>query len=298
VVPKINVYLPDDLAEAVKETGVPVSAICQRALEASVRRVTAIRQATLAEVPLDDRSGRLAHFTANARGAVRLGLRAARASGVAEVGTEHLLAGVLAQPGSLAIPVLTSMEVDIEAVRQALTARGVQPVTAEAQTAEAQTAEAQTAEAEGEPAENTALRFSGPAANALELAVTEAIGLGHNYIGCEHLLLGLANETEGTAGPLLRELGADYRPIRRAVSAALAGYTVITASKQAREQAASQAAAGPASQPGPSGGGQMLAMLREAMRREMQPFVQRLDRLEERLGPEGRNGDGDSDGES
>jgi ATP-dependent Clp protease ATP-binding subunit ClpA len=293
VVPKINVYLPDDLAEAVKETGVPVSAICQRALEASVRRVTAIRQATLAEVPLDDRGGRLAHFTANARGAVRLGLRAARASGVAEVGTEHLLAGVLAQPGSLAIPVLTSMEVDIEAVRQALTARGVQPVTAEAQTAEAQTAEA-----EGEPAENTALRFSGPAANALELAVTEAIGLGHNYIGCEHLLLGLANETEGTAGPLLRELGADYRPIRRAVSAALAGYTVITASKQAREQAASQAAAGPASQPGPSGGGQMLAMLREAMRREMQPFVQRLDRLEERLGPEGGNGDGDSDGVS
>ena len=59
--------------------------------------------------------------------------------------------------------------------------------------------------------------------------------------------------------PLLRDLGADYRPIRRAVSAALAGYTVITASKQAREQAASQvaasAAAGPASQFGPSGGG-------------------------------------------
>jgi ATP-dependent Clp protease ATP-binding subunit ClpA len=289
VVPKINVYLPDDLAEAVKETGVPVSAICQRALEASVRRVTAIRQATLAEVPLDDPGGRLAHFTANARGAVRLGLRAARASGVAEVGTEHLLAGVLAQPGNLAITVLTSMEVDLEAVRQALTERGVRPVTAEARTAEAQTTEA-----EGEPAENTALRFSGPAANALELAVTEAIGLGHNYIGCEHLLLGLASETEGTAAPLLRELGADYRPIRRAVSAALAGYTVITASKQAREQAASQAAAGPASQSGPSGGGQMLAMLREAMRREMQPFVQRLDRLEERLGPEDGNGDGES----
>jgi ATP-dependent Clp protease ATP-binding subunit ClpC len=288
VVPKINVYLPDDLAEAVKETGVPVSAICQRALEASVRRVTAIRQAILVEAPLDDPGGRLAHFTANARGAVRLGLRAARASGVAEVGTEHLLAGVLAQPGNLAIVVLTSMEVDLAAVRQTLTERGVPP----------QTAEAQTAEAEGESAENTALRFGGPAANALELAVTEAIGLGHNYIGCEHLLLGLASEAEGTAAPLLRELGADYRPIRRAVSAALAGYTVMTASKQAREQAASQAAAGPVSQSGPSGGGQMLAMLREAMRREMQPFVQRLDRLEERLGPEDGIGDGVSDGES
>ena len=283
MVPKINVYLPDDLAEAVKETGVPVSAICQRALEASVRRVTAIRQAVLAEVSLDDPAGRLAHFTANARGAVGLGLRTARASGAAEVGTEHLLAGVLAQPGNLAITVLTSMEVDIEAVRQALAERGVPPVTTEAH---------------GEPAAKVAARFSGPAANALELAATEAIGLGHNYIGCEHLLLGLASETQGTAAPLLRELGADYRPIRRAVSAALAGYTVITASKQAREQAAGQAAAGPASQSGPPGGGQMLAMLREAMRREMQPFVQRLDRLEERLGPEDGNGDGDSDGES
>ena len=277
MVPKINVYLPDDLAEAVKETGVPVSAICQRALEASVRRVTAIRQATLAEVTLDDPGGRLAHFTANARSAVGLGLRAARASGAAEVGTEHLLAGLLAQPGNLAVIALTSMEVDLEALRQALAERGVPPVTTEAQ---------------GEPAENVAVRFSGPAANALELAVTEAIGLGHNYIGCEHLLLGLASETEGAAAPLLRELGADYRPIRRAVSAALAGYTVITASKQAREQAASQAAAGPAAA-GQSGGGQ-LAMLREAIRREMQPFVQRLDRLEERLGPEAEAENGES----
>lgn len=269
--PKINVYLPDDLAEAVKETGVPVSAICQRALEASVRRVTAIRQAALAEVSLDDPGGRLAHFTANARGAVGLGLRAARASGVAEVGTEHLLAGVLAQPGNLAITVLTSMEVDLEAVRRALAERGVPPVTTETR---------------GEPAENIAVRFSGPAANALELAATEAIGLGHNYIGCEHLLLGLASETEGTAAPLLRELGADYRPIRRAVSAALAGYTVITASKQARQQAAS-----------PPGGGQMLATLREAVRQEMQPFVQRLDRLEERLGPENEAGNAVGNGD-
>src|ERR1700743_1265865 len=130
VVPKINVYLPDDLADAVKEMGVPVSAICQRALEASVRRVTAIRQAALGEVSLDDPGGRLAHFTANARAAVGLGLRAARAAGAAEVGTEHLLAGLLAQGGNLAITGLTSMEVDLEAVRQALTEQGVSLVPA------------------------------------------------------------------------------------------------------------------------------------------------------------------------
>jgi ATP-dependent Clp protease ATP-binding subunit ClpA len=266
MVPKINVYLPDDLAQAVREMEVPVSAICQRALEASVRRVTAIRQATLGEVTLDDAGGRLAHFTANSRAAVGLALRAARASGVAEVGTEHLLAGLLAQPGNLAITVLTSMEVDLGAIRQALADHGVSP---------AATEPPGQPEEPGETHENVTLRFSGPAANALELAVTEAIGLGHNYVGCEHLLLGLASESEGVAGPLLRELGADYRPIRRAVSAALAGYTVITASKQAREQAAS-----------PPGGGQLLAMLRDAIHRELQPFSERLDRLERRFGPD------------
>jgi ATP-dependent Clp protease ATP-binding subunit ClpA len=278
MVPKINVYLPDDLAEAVRESGVPVSAICQRALEASVRRVTAIRQATLGEVRLDDPAGRLAHFTANARGAVGRGLRAARASGAAEVGPEHLLAGLVAQPGNLAVTVLTSMEVDPGAVRQALAERGVTVVAP----GDPEQSPAQDAMPDPAPGESPAARFSGPAANALELAVTEAVGLGHNYVGCEHLLLGLAGESEGAAGALLHDLGADYRPIRRAVAAALAGYTVITASKQAREQAASQA-----SQPG---GGQMLAMLREAVRREMQPFGERLDRLEERLGPDDTEG--------
>jgi ATP-dependent Clp protease ATP-binding subunit ClpA len=272
VVPKINVYLPDDLADAVKEMGVPVSAICQRALEASVRRVTAIRQAALGDVTLEDTAGRLAHFTANARTAVAAGVRAALASGAREVGTEHLLAGILAGTANLAVIVLDSMEIERGALRQALAQHGV--------TAEA--AAAVVAGEQAEPAEQRpSLRFTGPAANALELAVTEAIGLGHNYIGCEHLLLGLVTESDGTAGEVLRSLGADYRPVRRAVSAALAGYTVISASKQARAQAAGQA-----SQPGQPGGGQMLTALREAVRREMQPFVERLDRLEERLGPD------------
>jgi ATP-dependent Clp protease ATP-binding subunit ClpA len=126
-----------------------------------------------------------------------------------------------------------------------------------------------------------ALRFSGPAANALELAVTEAVGLGHNYIGCEHLLLGLASETEGTGGAVLRDLGAEPRPVRRAMTAALAGYTAIAASKQARA-AAAQTAAQAAAQPP-----EVLTMLREAVRRELQPLTERLERLEQRLGPEG-----------
>jgi ATP-dependent Clp protease ATP-binding subunit ClpA len=299
VVPKINVYLPDDLAEAVKEMGVPVSAICQRALEASVRRVTAVRQATLGQVPLDDPAGRMAHFTAKSRAAVGLAVRSARASGSDTVGTEHLLAGLLADDTNLAMVVLTSMEIEPAAIGQALAAAGV---TAAAAAAAATSAAPTNPDPDSGPgagagASGGALRFSGPAANALELAVTEAISLGHNYVGCEHLLLGLASETEGTGGAVLRDLGADARPVRRAVTAALAGYTAISASKQARAQAASQASQpgqanqpnqpSQASQPGQPGAGQMLAMLREAVRREMQPFTERLERLEERLGPEG-----------
>jgi ATP-dependent Clp protease ATP-binding subunit ClpA len=284
VVPKINVYLPDDLAEAVKEMGVPVSAICQRALEASVRRVTAVRQATLGQVPLDDPAGRMAHFTAKARAAVGLAVRTATASGSDTVGTEHLLAGLLADDTNLAVVVLTSMEIEPAAVGQALAAAGVRAAVGQALTPAGVTP-APSGPAETPEAGQGGLHFTGPAANALELAVTEAIGLGHNYIGCEHLLLGLATETEGIGGTVLRELGAEARPVRRALTAALAGYTAISASKQARSAAATPTAAPPggAQQPGRA---QLLTMLQETVRREMQPLTERLDRLEERLGPE------------
>ena len=54
--PKINVYLPDDLADAVKEAGIPVSAICQRSLEQAVRRVVDVRAALAGELALRTRS--------------------------------------------------------------------------------------------------------------------------------------------------------------------------------------------------------------------------------------------------
>src|SRR5690349_20246535 len=118
--PKINVYLPDDLAEAVKKAGVPVSAVCQRALEQAVRRVTAIRETALGAPDLDDLTGRLTHFTPRAREVVKLAVEQARALGAAEVGTEHLLGGMLAEGGNLAIQVLGALEIDPEEVRHRL----------------------------------------------------------------------------------------------------------------------------------------------------------------------------------
>jgi ATP-dependent Clp protease ATP-binding subunit ClpA len=248
MMPKINVYLPDDLAEAVKDSGVPVSAICQRALEQAVRRVTAIRSAVFSDLGAEELAARLPNFTERARTTLRLAAREARERGVPEVGTEHLLHGILAEGGNLALQVLGALEIEAEQLTHEL---------------------ARVPAAETPEGEEPGRRFSGPAANALELTATEAVGMRHNYIGCEHLLLGLAVEPDGAAGAALRALGADARAVRRAVNAAVAGYAHL------RAQAA---AAGS----GTGSGGPMLA----ALRKELEPLVRRIERLETQAGLE------------
>ncbi|WP_326824167.1 Clp protease N-terminal domain-containing protein [Streptosporangium sp. NBC_01756] len=245
--PKINVYLPDELAEAVKETGVPVSAICQRALEQAVRRVTAIRETALGAPDLDDPTARLTHFTGRARTVIKLAVEQAGAEGAAEVGTEHLLGGMLAEGGNLALHILRAVEIDPGQVRRELDrlTPGEPPA----------------------PPTGSPLRFGRPAAGALELSVTEATGMGHNYVGCEHLLLGLIAEPDGPGGQILRSLGAEPRLTRRAVTAALAGYVHLRAQSQSGGIPADPAAA-----------------LTAAIRRELEPIVQRLERLEEQTG--------------
>ncbi|QWF83755.1 Clp protease N-terminal domain-containing protein [Amycolatopsis sp. CA-230715] len=230
--PKINVYLPDELAESVKEAGLPVSAICQQALEQSARRVTAIRSTVLGDLETEDPTAKLTQFTARARTSIRLAIEKAREVGAASVGTEHLLHGVLAEGANLALQILPALEVDPAAVATGL------PI---------------------ESGKSEATRFSGPAANALELTVVEAISLGHNYVGCEHLLLGLIAEPDGAAGEVLRGLGVDQRSARRAVVAALTGYAHLHRNKAANPLAA-------------------------AIRAELQPVLDRLARLEERTG--------------
>lgn len=236
--PKINVYLPDDLAEAVKDSGIPVSAVCQRALDQAVRRVNAIRAAVLGDLTAEDLATSLPNFTERARATLRLAVAQARDQGVAEVGTEHLLGGLLAEGGNLALQVLSALEIEPERLTREL-AR-VTPA----------------AERTDEPGR----RFSEPAANALELTATEAIGMQHNYIGCEHLLAGLALEPDGAAGTALRTLGADARAVRRTVSAAVAGYAHLRAKSQTAPE----------------------AMLSAAVLKEIEPLVRRIERLEER----------------
>jgi ATP-dependent Clp protease ATP-binding subunit ClpC len=230
--PKINVYLPDDLAESVKETGLPVSAICQRALEQSVKRVTAIRAAR--DLSGTDPTAALTSFTERAKDVLKRAITAAGARGATEVGTRDLLQGMLEEGENLGARILGTIDIDPAALLRELRT-----------------------DPAPEPAEVS--RLGTTAANALELTVVEALTLGHNYVGCEHLLLGLLAEPDGTAGQILRGRGAETRQVRQVVSAALAGYVHLQANQ----------------------GG---AVLTAALSKALEPVLRRLDRLEENAG--------------
>jgi ATP-dependent Clp protease ATP-binding subunit ClpC len=200
--PKINVYLPDDLAAAVRDTRLPVSAICQEALARAVREVTAIRAAELAS--LDDATADVAfnRFTPRARLAVKLAGDVARDQQCESVDTQHLLLGMIVEGSNLALKVLAALELEVEDLRAELDAsmtRGTSPSPA-------------------------GIPFTALLKQAFELAKNEALGLGHNYIGCEHLLLGLLATEDGLASKVLRRMGIELRTTRRAVISALAGF--------------------------------------------------------------------------
>jgi ATP-dependent Clp protease ATP-binding subunit ClpC len=245
--PKINVYLSDELADAVKQANLPVSAICQRALEHAVRRVTALHETVqgAGEAGLDDPTGKFGRFTGRARAVVSMAVDDARADR-RPVTSADLLAALLDEGGNLGLRVLRALEVEPQELSAALAGR--HPAGAAAEDAEA-------------------VEFAADTREALRLAVNESSGFGHNYIGCEHLLLGLVAEPDGPAGQLLRAAGVELRLARRAVSAALAGYAAHAESP--RHVAAA--------------GGDMVAALTEAVRAQLAPVVARLDRLEGRL---------------
>ncbi|MER7504332.1 Clp protease N-terminal domain-containing protein [Nonomuraea pusilla] len=289
--PKINVYLPDELAEAVKEAGVPVSAICQRALEQAVRRITTIRQAVLTDLENDDLGARLPHFTARARAVVKLAARQARAESAPAIGTGHLLAAMVAEGENLALHVLRAVDIDPDQARRdlrrhtgsredgpgkggAAEGRGDGGAGRGGSGPGLSASSGQAGSGEAGSGEGASVHFDGPAAAALELAVSEATALGHNYVGCEHLLLGLVTEPDGVAGEVLRTLGAEPRLTRRAVTAALAGYVHLRAQTAAASASTAMQPADPA------------RAVAEAVRHQLQPLIERIENLERHLTPE------------
>jgi dihydroneopterin aldolase len=131
-------------------------------------------------------------FTHRARQAVVLAQEEARRFNHNYVGTEHLLLGLLRLDEGLASRVLTSLDVSVEAVREqvgSIVGYGEEEMGAQAP-------------------------FTPRSKKVLELALREAMRLEHNYIGTEHLLLGLVRESEGVANQVLSNLGVERDEIR------------------------------------------------------------------------------------
>jgi Clp amino terminal domain, pathogenicity island component len=126
-------------------------------------------------------------FTDRARRAVQAAQHEAREHRHDYIGTEHLALGVLTEPDGLAVKAIEALGVSREAARQALIA-ALLPATVEVPLA-------------------ARIPFTPRAKKAMEFAVRKALVLGHNYIGTEHLLLGLLDEEEGIGGKTLIGLG-------------------------------------------------------------------------------------------
>jgi ATP-dependent Clp protease ATP-binding subunit ClpA len=141
--------------------------------------------------------------------AVELAIDEARKLGHSHVGTEHLLLGIVRQGESVGAKVLGSLGVDLEKVRHNVIATLGQPHAAP-----------QPAASTARPQE-TGLgpfeRFSDRAKRVLALAQDEAIRFNHNYIGTEHILIGLIREEEGVAARALRTLGVELDKARTAL---------------------------------------------------------------------------------
>ncbi len=141
-------------------------------------------------------------FTDRARRVLVLAQEEARLLNHSFIGTEHILLGLIHEGEGLAAKALESLGISLEAVREK-----VEETIGPAGTAPT-----------GSPP------FTPRAKKVLELSLREALQLGHNYIGTEHMLLGLVREGEGTAARVLQSLGADLPRVRQQVIQLLSGY--------------------------------------------------------------------------
>jgi len=187
VPPKINVYLPDELAAEVKASGIPVSAVCQQALADAV---AADRVGTDARGPVGDDALERS-FTKRAYGVL------ADAEASAEAATSVDLVTALAASGGLALAVLRAADIEPADLVDELRARAKR----------------------GD-------RAVASVGSVAERAVDQARGLGHSYVGTEHLLLGLtAGPEDELAQATLRDMGLDHDRARTGVVTALSAYT-------------------------------------------------------------------------
>src|SRR5437763_5522878 len=146
-------------------------------------------------VPCQERTLLFERFTERARQVVVLAQDEARGLKHNYIGTEHILLGLLREEEGLAARVLESLDITGEEVR----------------------AEVARIVGQGDEVTTGQIPFTPRAKKVLELALREALSLGHNYSGTEHILLGLVRENEGVAARILLDFDADAEKIRNEV---------------------------------------------------------------------------------
>jgi ATP-dependent Clp protease ATP-binding subunit ClpA len=142
-------------------------------------------------------------FTDRARRVIVLAQEEARLLDHNYIGTEHLLLGLAHEGQGVAAKALELLGIRLEALRS----------------------QVEEIIGQGQRAPTGHIPFTPRAKKVLELSLREAKQLGHNYIGTEHILLGLIREGEGVAAQVLVKLGADLSPVRAQVIELLSGYT-------------------------------------------------------------------------
>ena len=141
-------------------------------------------------------------FTDRARRVIVLAQEEAKMLNHNYIGTEHILLGLIHEGEGVAAKALEQLDISLDAVREQVTdiiGTGQQPPSGH-------------------------IPFTPRAKKVLELSLREALQLGHNYIGTEHILLGLIREGEGVAAQVLVKLGADLNRVRQTVIQLLSGY--------------------------------------------------------------------------
>ncbi|GAA4106964.1 ATP-dependent Clp protease ATP-binding subunit [Enteractinococcus coprophilus] len=198
-------------------------------------------------------------FTDRARRVVVLAQEEARMLNHSYIGTEHILLGLIHEGDGVAAKALQSLDVSLGAVRE----------------------QVREIIGQGQQAPSGHIPFTPRAKKVLELSLREALQLGHNYIGTEHILLGLIREGEGVAAQVLVQLGADLNRVRQTVIQLLSGYQ---GSGESEGKEAAGVSASGQSQGQPAGsvvldqfGRNLTAAARES---KLDPVIGRSDEME------------------
>jgi ATP-dependent Clp protease ATP-binding subunit ClpC len=194
-------------------------------------------------------------FTDRARRVVVLAQEEARLLNHNYIGTEHILLGLLNEGEGIAAKALESLGISLSSVREQV----VEII------------------GQGQQAPSGHIPFTPRAKKVLELSLREALQLGHNYIGTEHILLGLIREGEGVAAQVLQKLGAELQKVRQTVIQLLSG------PQAAEEQTPS--ASGPASREATPSGSTVLDQFgrnlsQAARERKLDPVIGRAREIE------------------